>query len=359
MQKEYDRNMVVDEKISETDVVFRDIRIQPFTIYGLYNPTTEDKYKRLPDDVAKSTSEGVAALYLHTAGGRVRFATDSPYVAIKATYEVVTRSPKMSLINSDGFDLYEDLENSVSIYRGTFIPPVTMVSGYESLVKIKGEQKLRYFTLNLPSYSHPASIEIGIKDGSVLSEGLKYRNEKPIVFYGSSITQGACASRPGNIYQNVISQRLNLDYINLGFSGNARGEDTIVEYMAGLNFSVFVCDYDHNARTVEHLMKTHRRVYEIIRAKRPDEPYVMMSRPDFVRNIPDAIECRNVILDTYNYAIANGDKNVYFIDGELFFKGKYESSCTVDRTHPTDLGFALMADRIEECLKPIIEKQNI
>ena len=352
----YDKNMTVDEKISETDASFHDIRNYPFKIYGLYNPTIEDTYKRLPDDVARATSEGVATLYLHTAGGRVRFATDSPYIAIKATYEVVARSPKMPMTNSDGFDLYEDIQNDASVYRGTFIPPVTMEKGYESLVKIKGETKLRYFTLNLPSYSHPSMIEIGIKDGSLLCEGLKYKNKKPVVFYGSSITQGACASRPGNIYQNILSQRLNIDYINLGFSGNARGEDAIVDYMSGLDFSVFVSDYDHNARTAEHLTKTHCKMYKRIRSANPNAPYVIMSRPDFARDVENAIECRNVILDTYNYAKANGDPNVYFIDGELFFKGKYEPGCTVDRTHPSDLGFTLMADRIEECLKEIMEK---
>ena len=85
MQPTYDKNLMVDEKIKETDVVFHDVRQAPFKIYGLYNPTTEDRFKRLPDEIGLNTNDGVATLYLHTAGGRVRFATDSPYVAIRAT----------------------------------------------------------------------------------------------------------------------------------------------------------------------------------------------------------------------------------------------------------------------------------
>ena len=263
------------------------------------------------------------------------------------------------MTNSDGFDIYEDTEGEVSIYRGTFIPPVTMEKGYESLVNIKDEKKIRYFTLNLPSYSHPATIEIGIKSGSFLGEGLKYGNDRPIVYYGSSITQGGCASRPGNIYQNQITQKLNLDYINLGFSGSGKAEDAIVDYMASLDFSIFVSDYDHNAPTPQHLRETHLKMYKTIRAAHPDAPYIMISRPDFTKDVANATECRSIIIESYHYAKVNGDENVYFIDGESFFKGKYRESCTVDNIHPSDLGFALMADRIEECLREILEKQNI
>ena len=94
---------------------------------------------------------------------------------------------------------------------------------------------------------------------------MKYRDMKPVLYYGSSITQGGCCSRPGNTYQAVVSRRLNIDFVNLGFSGNARGERAMAEYVAAQPMSAFAFDYDHNAPSVEHLKNTHYDFYCIKR----------------------------------------------------------------------------------------------
>lgn len=175
------------------------------------------------------------------------------------------------------------------------------------------------------------------------------------MYYGSSITQGGCASRPGNSYPAIISRMLNCDYINFGFSGNAKGEDIIVEYMASLNMSVFVCDYDHNTPSTEHLLNTHERLYKKIREGNPELPIVFISKPDFDSNVPLNIQRRNIIYSTYINAINNGDKNVYFIDGESLFKSEGRDSCTVDGCHPNDLGFMRMAETIGYMIKKLIK----
>jgi len=79
-------------------------------------------------------------------------------------------------------------------------------------------------------------------------------------------------------------------------------------------------------------------------------PYIMLSRPDFDSAFgyyDDNILRRAVVFDTYRFARDRGDRNVYYIDGQSIFRGKYTNMCTVDGSHPTDLGFALMADAIE------------
>ena len=81
----------------------------------------------------------------------------------------------------------------------------------------------------------------------------------------------------------------------------------------------FVADYDHNAPKVDYLAETHCRMYKIIREKNPDLPYIMLSRPDFQKSRADSIARRNVVIDTYRYALAQGDKNIYYIDGESIF----------------------------------------
>ena len=154
------------------------------------------------------------------------------------------------------------------------------------------------------------------------------------------------------IYENIISRRLNADYINLGFSGNAKGEREIAEYVSELKMSCFVYDYDHNAPSVEHLKSTHERMFKIIREKNPELPIVMMSRPKF-RLYGHEVERLNVIKETYNNALKSGDKNVYLIEGPELMELAGNDG-TVDGCHPNDLGFASMAKVLGDLLKKII-----
>ena len=177
----------------------------------------------------------------------------------------------------------------------------------------------------------------------------------PVVYYGSSITQGGCASRPGMAYQNIISRWYNCDHINLGFSGNAKGEDAIAEYIAGLKMSVFVYDYDHNAPNVEHLKKTHKRMFDIIRGKNPNLPIIIVSMPKYPLTNNEVLR-REVIKETYKTAKSQGDNNVYFIDGCEMMRFKGGNEATVDNCHPTDLGFRRMADWIGEAVGKALKK---
>lgn len=346
-----DPNLRVNAAIKKPDVKLYDVRKPPFSLYGFYRPLEEPQFKRLPDDIAKATNEGVARLYLDTAGGRVRFSTDSDYIAIRAEMPDITHFSHMPLTGTAGFDLYvDDPESGTSRYRGTFTPPYRMEDGYESVIDLP-DRRLRHFTIHFPLYSQVKNLFVGVRQDADLGAGLPYRAELPLVYYGSSITQGGCASRPGNAYQNVISRRTGLDHLNLGFSGNGKAEDVIVNYMATLPVLAFVSDYDHNAPNADYLRTTHQKLYDAIRAAHPDVPYIMISRPDFERRVRDSIARRDVVIDTYRHALANGDRNVWYIDGSSIFRGRFADACTVDGTHPNDLGFALFADRLEDELR--------
>ena len=126
--------------------------------------------------------------------------------------------------------------------------------------------------------------------------------------------------------------------------------------------SIFVCDYDHNAPNAEHLKKTHLKLYQKIRAAHPDIPFLILSKPDFNFALTSESENkyrRDVIYETYRHAITSGDKHVYFVDGESMLRGHYEDMCTVDGTHPNDLGMALMADAVSETIRRIILQQKM
>ena len=158
-------------------------------------------------------------------------------------------------------------------------------------------------------------------------------------------------SRPGNCYQNIIARRFDADYVNLGFSGSAKAEKEIAEYIAGLSMSVFVYDYDHNAPNLVHLEATHERMYLTVRQAHPDIPIVMMSRPRMYLNDADTRR-RDIVFATYQKAKDRGE-NVYFLDGPaLMADAGFEGS--VDGTHPNNLGFASMAHALGDLLETIL-----
>ena len=337
-------------------IKYYNVQSEPFKIYGVYFSEAEGHYRRIPKEIAEATNDGVKGLSKHTAGGRVRFATDSTKLVIKAENidggQMFHATPLMEY----GFDIYLDTPNG-SKFMGSTKPAFADRCSYELQFGLPAGNK--QLTVVFPLYGCVKSLEIGVSDGASVSAHTPYKYEKPVVYYGSSITQGGCASRPGKAYQDIICRRFDYNYINLGFSGSARGEDAICDYMASLDMSAFVSDYDHNAPSCEHLNNTHYKLYEKIRAKHPDIPYVMVSRPDFAYN-DDSFERRAIIMESYIKARRSGDKNVYFVDGSEFFAGDETFlEKTVDRCHPTDDGFREMADHIGALMNNVFPWENM
>lgn len=342
----FDKNFAIKTDIKRQDIKFFTIEEKPFEIYGVFKE--DGKYVRMPGSVAKSVSEGVYGLYDRTAGGRVKFKTDSSYVSIYAKLKPCCKLPHMSLTGSVGLDLYAD-----GVFVKPFVPPFDINwkgDTFENIIDFQ-DNKMRDITINMSLYSGVEELYIGLQKDAEIKSGSPYSNAKPIVYYGSSITQGACASRPGTCYQAIISREFNYDYINLGFSGNAKGEKEMAEYIAALDMSMFVYDYDHNASSVGDLDDTHERMFKCIRNNHPDIPVIMMSRPKYSLTEVEVLR-RNVVEKTYKSALASGDKNVYFLDGKALTE-LCGGEGTVDSTHPTDFGFASMAHALIKIMKNI------
>ncbi|MDD4689037.1 MAG: SGNH/GDSL hydrolase family protein [Eubacteriales bacterium] len=342
-----------ETEIEKDDLVFYDLRSGAFDVYGLYDYRNQDAFIRMPQEVADTVNEGVAHIHRESAGGRIRFASDSPYLAIKIEYEQVEPKIQAAMNRQAGCDVYVHTE-----FGFDFITCITP-SDHEKEGFAKcydfGEKKMRSFTINMPFHGHVKNLYIGLSQDAVIGEGKKYINEKPVVFYGSSITQGASASRPGNTYENIISLRMNLNYTNLGFAGNAFGELTMAEYIKTLDMSAFVSDYDHNAPDPQHLLETHKRLYDIVRSENPKLPYIMATRPYFKSDDLDCIRRREIVLETYHKAIAAGDRNVYFVDGESYFTADEMPFCSSDCVHPNDYALMKMANTIEPVIKKALE----
>ncbi|MBQ0083607.1 MAG: SGNH/GDSL hydrolase family protein [Clostridiales bacterium] len=345
--EELDKNMAMAKVGEEDDVVWYDVRKAPFKLYGLYNAQTDSYFHRLPENVYKECSERLREIEKHTAGGRIRFKTDSPFVAVKVFTPWQAQMTNMSLSGSSSFDIFV-YENEAYRFLNCFRPPFLCENG-EWNARSNVPKGLNEYLLPFPLYNAVEKVYVGIQKGSVLKECDGYKHENPVVFYGSSITQGASASRPGTCYEELISHRFDLNYINLGFSGAALGEQAIAEYIGTLEMSAFVLDFDHNHYAPEPLRKTHLPFYKTFRKLKPDTPLIMVSRP-----YPIMPELREIIKDTYKYAIEQGDKNVAFIDGETLFAGDHYTECTVDGCHPNDIGHYRMSQVIGNEIKKML-----
>ncbi len=346
--EQIDSNFKVDTAIEKEDIRFYDVRQEPFCIHGLMYE--DGKFCRLPKAVSQSVNDGVTLLGTTPAGGRVRFKTDSPYVAIHAVMPTVggSGSSHFTFASAAGFDLHIRVGNDNRFFR-TFLPPVGIQTGYESVIEL-GNTDLKEITIHFPRSSQVSHLYIGLSNTAEVCKPDPYTIEKPIVFYGSSITQGYCAARPGSDYINVVSRRLNADYINLGFSGNAKGEPEIAEYIKSLDMSAFVMDYDYNAPTPEHLQETHEPFFSIIRKAHPDLPIVILSAPHYYTGKRRA----EIIRTTYQNARDRGDTNVYFLDGPTLMALAKDGG-SVDGCHPTDLGHFSMAQAVGDVLETVFK----
>ncbi len=327
--------------------------ILPCGEIDLYGGTYDEKeqcFTRLLNSAAK---------YLHNvgttevAGMRARFQTDSKKFTISVSYRYLMKMTNMSLAGSSGFTLLEETEKGCELIA-CFRPNTDSETGYSAQTPLKGG--MRNYILHFPPYQdYITQVKLGFDGDCTVKNGNKYRFELPIVYYGSSITQGGCSSRPDATYQALISKWHDVDFLNLGFCGAAKGEDCVIEYLSNLKAKIFVCDYDYNAPDAEHLNNTHFKLYSEYRKANPETPIIFMTRPNFERDVKDNTKRLKVVKRTYLKAKEKGDENVYFLDGRKLFGKKDREICTVDGTHPNDLGFYRMALALDKVIAPLLK----
>ena len=331
------------------EVIWHDaLRGGAFSLEGLpFRAGPDAPLRRLPGErsapyVMLDSGNG---LMRHTAGACVRFRSDSPWIAVRATLADGCDMNHMPRAGSMGLDLYRGVGDSAR-HAGTAQPnPGERL--LERMLAIRSESDGETWQVNFPLYGGLESLEIGLAPDAQAMPPPPHRLGR-IVFYGSSITQGGCASRPGNAYTTMVCRELDAEQVNLGFSGSARGEPAMAGLIASLEgMEAFVLDYDHNAPNADHLAATHEPFFRIVREARPDLPILVLSRPDIWDNPgEDVRRRREVVRATVRYARADGDRRVAFVDGARLFGRTHRDDCTVDRCHPNDLGFRRMADAV-------------
>jgi len=329
----------------EPGLCFQDVRSTPARIYGLI----EGEYARLPAALRPLASEKLQMLQRCTSGGRVRFLTDSRRLGLRMLVSDAEGYPHMAYSGYAGIDCYLGEEPDPK-YLGTRWPPLGECL-LESEFALPGTLSL--VTLYLPLYDGVELLELGLEPDAALLAPPPYLRETPIVFYGSSITQGGCASRTSNTYCALVSRWLDSDFYCLGFSGAALGEQWMAEYISKLPMSCFVYDYDYNAPSPDYLRQTHRPFLKTILDKNPALPVIAMSRP--YPNLPGTDgERMEIVRETCAWAASQGAQ-IQLVDSLSLLGGRGRDSCTVDRTHPNDLGFFRMAETLLPYLSRALE----
>ena len=327
---------------------------KPISVHGIPFFDRDHALVRVPDDVIAKVPS-LEFLGRRCPGGRICFRTDSPRVGVKLVLKTLSPDIGMSIYSCQSAFVFAG-ERQSSRYLGLAAPRnYDTREAYATFYKGEGMEDIIVF---LPRNEIIESVNILIEDDATLSAPTPYKYSKPILYYGSSITEGGIACNVSNGYNAIISRHLDADYINLGFSGSAKGELAMADYINTIDFSIFVYDYDHNAPTVEHLAATHEPFFKRIREVHPDVPVLMLTRPHAEYG-EDERARREVVRATYDNAVRAGDKNVYFIDGETYFSDFDDRQlCFIDTVHPNDLGFYLMANKIEPVIRQILLKEK-
>jgi hypothetical protein len=346
--EDIDQNFRAQE-INNKKYHFLDITEKPFELDGFAWYEKEKEFCRLPAQIISKESplnDGAKSLSWCSSGAMVRFRTNSQSIALKAELRDKGIMAHMPLSGQSGFDLYLKTEKGMSFHRN-LRPSSEKPDFVESVFDENLSAEMHECIIYLPLYHGIIKLEIVFAPAAKVHAPPPLKYPAPILFYGSSITQGGCASRPGNAYSHFLTRWLDANMINLGFSGCGRGEIVMAECIASLKLSAFVMDYDHNAPNPEHLENTHELFFKTIREKQPDLPIVIMTKCDFdTGNLEINSKRRAIIKRTYSNAIKAGDKKVYFIDGAKLFGKTDRDACTVDSCHPNDIGFLRMAETV-------------
>ena len=299
---------------------------------------------RLPAKLKDTYRQPVWELARDPSGGRIRFRTNSSALAIRLEYPEPPSMKNMHAFGQTGVDLYAD-----GVYRGTAVADHDAKPGKTSeYTYFKDQPRIdREITLYLPLYMPVKVLGIGLDADAHVQPAKPFAVSEPVVFYGTSITQGGCASRPGMSYQAILGRMLNLDFVNLGFSGNGKGEPELARTVASIHASCFVLDFAQNNPSVDSLAQVYAPFLAVIRSAHPETPVLVITpiyaaRESWSRDAR-LEDMRELIRQVAAQRIAAGDRHLEIIEGTDLL-GPSRGDGLVDGTHPNDLGFQWMAE---------------
>ena len=317
---------------------------------------TEKYFDRLPARAKGAVRNVVWNLSRHSAGMMVQFRTDA--TAIHAQHSVTGKTlamPHMPATGMSGLDLYAKDDNS----EWRWVQVTRPTSQTMNVVVASGLRPgIRDYAIYLPLYNGTESLKIGVPKGGTF-ETIAPRKQKPIVFYGTSITHGACASRPGMPHPSILGRRLNRPIINLGFSGNGKLEKAVGNFLTELDPAVYVLDCLPNMVAKEVTARTEPMVKQL-RNTHPKVPIVLVEDRTYANSwiMPSKQKRNDSSRAAFRLAYKSmqdaGIENLFYVDGASLLAKNGDD--TTDGSHPSDLGFFNQANAIEPALRKALKK---
>lgn len=310
-------------------------------------------YHRLPARAEGVAPPSVWSLSRQSAGLAIHFHSDSPELAARwsLTKEALDM-PHMPSTGVSGLDLYARDGD-----RWRWASGVRPTQQKDNQAQLAGgiPEGMQEYLLFLPLYNGVEKLEIGIRPGSVIAKAAA-PTKRPILFYGTSITQGGCASRPGMAYPAIIGRRLDRETINLGFSGNGKMEAEMADFIAELDPAVFVLDCLPNMNPVMVTERIAPFVHKL-REKHPDTPILLVENIIYQRTWFSTGEGGHVpknraLKERYETLLKEKVSGLYYLPCDDLLGD--DNLGTVDGTHPTDVGFLRQADAMEPVLRKIL-----
>jgi len=299
---------------------------------------------RLPRRMEGDVRPEVWRLVGCPSGGRIRFSSDTTALSLRVDYESIEPGHNMSIVGRAGLDLYAD--------GVPWTPAWPEAEGEQELELFEGvEKRERSFEIYLPLYNPVRLLAVGVDAGAQVRPAEEFAPGEPAAFYGSSITQGGSATRAGLSYQAQLGRMLDIDFVNLGFSGEGRGEPALARAFSEIDASVFVVDFAQNCRSADELDSNYPPFLAIIREKHPTTPVIcitpIFSTAEIYGEDPPGrlSRMREAIREAVRERGRAGDDEIVLIEGTSLL-GEEDADGLVDGVHPNDIGFFRMAERL-------------
>jgi lysophospholipase L1-like esterase len=314
---------------------------------------TEKYYDRLPARANGKVPGAVWYLSRQTAGMFTQFQTDADTIKVRYRLNSDTLGmAHMPATGVSGVDLYARNDGAWH-WLGVVLPKSRDITDTLATALAPGS---RTYRLHLPLYNGVESLEIGVPKAASFTP-LPERKEKPVLYYGTSIAQGACASRPGMAYTNILARRLDRTVLNFGFSGSGKMEIEVGQFLAEIDPSVVVLDCLPNC--TPEITATHTEpLVRLFRKEHPNTPILLVEDRTmdsaFLR--PDLQQLHTARRAAYRKAYENlqqaGVTNLHYLEGKDLLG--HDGEATTDGSHPNDLGMVRHADALEPVLRPLL-----
>lgn len=309
--------------------------------------------RRLPERMKEKLPKAVWDLAQHPSGGRIRFRTDSGHVGLVAQNPHFSNMYHMASVGENGFDVYVNQQ-----YLGSAWPDGTGKIRQEWPIGEPGT--LRDVEFYLPLYKGVTIEEVSVDANAKVEAPTPYAIAKPVVYYGSSITQGGCASNAGGSYAAILERKLHADFVNLGFSGSGLGEPALADAILELDPSCIVLDFWGNPSAALFAERLPVFVAKL-REKFAQLPILVVTPMYFSKESVDPAvakeqnEKRAFAQQFVEHRRVAGDAQLHLVDG-LKLLGPGQADGLVDGVHPNSLGFYYCAQGLEPVLRRVLRK---